>query len=213
MGAPTTARSGRRQARREKILTAAADLIASRGYHAVSMADIGAAAGIVGPGIYRHFGSKSAMLAALFDQVIDRLLANIAEAIGRAQNEHQALSLLMADQVALVIENRELALVYHREIHNLPTEDRRQLGRKQRLYLEEWVHVVSELRRELDEAEVRTLVQAAISAIQSVLHHRHSGLPEERIRTILTTVGYAVLGVTPSDEIMPSDPRSDNPIT
>jgi AcrR family transcriptional regulator len=58
-------------ARKERILAAAADLVASSGYHAVSMADIGAAAGITGSGIYRHFASKSALLVALFDQAID----------------------------------------------------------------------------------------------------------------------------------------------
>ena len=53
-------------ARKERILAAAADLVASSGYHAVSMADIGAAAGITGSGIYRHFASKSALLVALW---------------------------------------------------------------------------------------------------------------------------------------------------
>src|ERR1700757_2914572 len=60
--------------RKERILAAAADLIAQKGYHAVSIAEIGAAAGITGSGIYRHFESKSAVLVALFDRVIDDLL-------------------------------------------------------------------------------------------------------------------------------------------
>ena len=37
------------------------------------MADIGAAAGITGPAIYRHFDGKSAVLVAMFDHVIDDL--------------------------------------------------------------------------------------------------------------------------------------------
>jgi AcrR family transcriptional regulator len=59
--------------RREKILRAAAELFAGRGYHAVSLADIGAAAGIVGSGVYRHFASKAAILVALFDEFTGRL--------------------------------------------------------------------------------------------------------------------------------------------
>jgi AcrR family transcriptional regulator len=59
----------------ERILAAAADLIARKGYHAVSIAEIGAAAGITGSGIYRHFDSKSSVLVDLFDRVIDGLLA------------------------------------------------------------------------------------------------------------------------------------------
>jgi AcrR family transcriptional regulator len=45
--------------RREKILRAAAELFAGRGYHAVSVADIGAAAGIVGSGWRRGQGARN----------------------------------------------------------------------------------------------------------------------------------------------------------
>ena len=58
--APTPRR--RDPERRQRILTAAAGLVAERGYHEVAMSDIGAAAGIVGSGIYRHFDGKSAVL-------------------------------------------------------------------------------------------------------------------------------------------------------
>jgi len=40
---------------------AAAALGARRGFDAISMADIGAEAGIVGSGVYRHFDSKTAI--------------------------------------------------------------------------------------------------------------------------------------------------------
>ena len=54
--------------RKEKILDAAAGLLADNGYHSVSMAEIGERAGIVGSGIYRHFESKAAILVELFDR-------------------------------------------------------------------------------------------------------------------------------------------------
>lgn len=186
--------------RKERILTAAADLVAQHGYHAVSMADIGAAAGIVGPGIYRHFSGKSALLVALFDRVIDGLLARASKIVTAAHGERSALTALVADHVTFVVESRELAMVYYREVHNLPVEDRSRLRRKQRLYLEEWVHVVAELRRDLDDAEVRSVVHCAISAMQSALHHRGTGLTAERVRELLVNAGHAVLGVEPATE-------------
>ena len=60
--------------RREQLLEAAAALFAERGYHAVGIDDIGAAAGISGPGVYRHFPSKQALLAALCDRALTRML-------------------------------------------------------------------------------------------------------------------------------------------
>ena len=79
MTEPASTRT-RDPARKEKILAAAAELIARDGYHVVSLADIGREAGIVGSGVYRHFDSKVAILVALFDGVIDDLLTDVDEA-------------------------------------------------------------------------------------------------------------------------------------
>lgn len=180
--------------RKEKILRAAADLVARNGFHSVSMADIGTEAGITGSGIYRHFDGKAAILVALFDGVIDDLRRQERDVLARSTDRRQALEELITGQVELVVGNRQLAQVYHHEIHNLPEEDRSRLRRKQRLYLEEWVHLVGELQPSLDDAEARTLVHAAIGAIQSPLFH-NVGLPEERLRPALTQAARAVLGL------------------
>lgn len=180
-------------ARKQRILEAAADLVASHGYHAVSMADIGAAAGITGSGIYRHFESKSAVLVALFDRVIDGLLRDEERIVDDVTDLRAALRRLIDGQVDFVISDRELAQVYHNEIANLPEEDRRRLRRKQRRYLEEWVHLVDELRDDVTDTDARVLVHVAIGAIQSTLFHS-VGLPEEQLRRRLTEAAIAVLG-------------------
>lgn len=86
--------------------------------------------------------------------------------------------------------------MYHREVHNLPGEDRRRLRRQQRFYLDEWVHVVAELRPDLSETEVRSVVHGAIGAIQSVLNYDTSGLPAERMVELLSGMGHAVVDVS-----------------
>jgi AcrR family transcriptional regulator len=178
--------------RKEKILGAAADLVARHGYHAVSMADIGNEAGITGSGIYRHFDSKAAILVALFERVIDNLLRDQQRTLDREPDLQLALRLLIEDQVQFVVGDRAIARVYHNEITHLPDVDRSRLRRKQRLYLEEWVHVVRELQPSLDDAYARTLVHAAIGAIQSTLFH-NVGLPEDRLRAALAGSALAVL--------------------
>lgn len=184
--------------RRERILASAAELIAERGYHAVSMADIGIASGVVGPAIYRHFDSKSDLLAALFERVVDSLLQRAATIVEQSRDETEALTGLVSDQVALVMEQRELAVVYYREVHNLPDQQQSRLRRKQRLYLEEWVHLVCELRPVVDEIEIRAMVHGAIGAIQSVLQYRGTGLAPEQTAALLAAMGHAVLGVPAS---------------
>jgi AcrR family transcriptional regulator len=179
-------------ARKSRILAAAADLVAQKGFHAVSIAEIGAAAGITGSGIYRHFDSKSAVLVALFDRVIDDLLRDEQEILRSTTDLKVALDLLIAGQVEFVVADRKLAQVYYIEINNLPEDDRRRLRRKQRLYLEEWVHLVTELRDELSDTDARAVVHAAIGAIQSTVFH-NTGVDAERLRTLLTEAARSIL--------------------
>jgi AcrR family transcriptional regulator len=166
------------------------------------MSEIGAEAGVTGAAIYRHFDSKSAVLVALFDQVIDRLLAQAQEIARADADPADALSRLIAGQVEFVVAERELAQVYYHEIHNLPEADRRRLRRKQRLYLEEWVHLLTELREDLPDTEARGVVHAAIGAIQSALFH-NSGLPDDRLRRLLAASAEAVLRSSPREGIQP----------
>jgi AcrR family transcriptional regulator len=180
--------------RKQRILTVAAELSARRGFHAISMADIGAEAGIVGSGIYRHFDSKTSILVAMLDQVMDRIASGGAQIIAAGGDDDFVLSELVRDHVAVAIEDREVLAVYHREIHTLPEEDRRRLRRRQRHYIEDWVHLLGPLRRDLADGELRLAVHAAIGAIQSTLFFR-SGLPQGDLATRLEEMAHGCLGV------------------
>jgi AcrR family transcriptional regulator len=132
----TPAGRTRDPARKERILIAAADLVARSGFTAVSMEDIGDAVGITASAIYRHYDSKTAVLVAMFDRVIDRLLGDgQAIAADRQADPRQALIRLIDGQIDFVVDDRDVAQVYFREIANLPESDARRLRRKQRLYL------------------------------------------------------------------------------
>src|SRR5919206_706442 len=61
--------------RREQILRAAAQLFAERGSRNVGVDDVGAAVGVTGPAIYRHFAGKDAILAEMLLRISERLLA------------------------------------------------------------------------------------------------------------------------------------------
>src|SRR4051794_41671687 len=101
--------------RRERILHAAAELVAARGFHAVSMADIGAASGIVGSGVYRHFESKSAVLLALLDGGMARLRETAVEVVGAGRDGTEVLDGLVRDQVRFAVDEALLVRLWLRE--------------------------------------------------------------------------------------------------
>ena len=69
-----------REARREALLDAA-DRIVQRDGPAASMATIAAEAGITKPILYRHFGDKNGLYAALTDRHTERLLVALRAAL------------------------------------------------------------------------------------------------------------------------------------
>ena len=171
------------------------------------MADIGAAAGITGPAIYRHFDGKSAVLVAMFDHVIDDLSREASEIVASGGDALATLRGLIQTQVRFVLRDRTLAQVYHNEVANLPDEDRRRLRRKQRLYIEEWVHVLAQLRPDAGDATVRALVHAAVGAIQSVLFYS-SGLADDQLAALMSSVAEASLFALPARGDDPPAPDS-----
>lgn len=182
--------------RRGRILAAAAALAARRGFHAVAMDEIGAEAGIVGSGVYRHFASKQDILVALLDRAMAQLQSQASDILAAAPDDRTALSCLVRAHIAVAIHDRDVLAVYHRETFSLPDADRRRLRRAQRHYIEEWVAVLGPLRPDLSDGELRLLVHAAIGAVQATLFHR-SGLAPDRLTELLDVTAHACLGVGP----------------
>ncbi|HKN91813.1 MAG TPA: TetR/AcrR family transcriptional regulator [Acidimicrobiia bacterium] len=182
----------RSSARRKELIAVAANLFASRGYYAVTVDDIGDAVGLTGPALYRHFSSKEALLVAVFDQVIDQLTNRFRELVSEAPDPATALLAIVRLHVEFAIEQRENVAVWRQEFQNLPEPDRWRLRRAQRLYVEEWVHLVHELRPEFSDTEVRTAVHAAMGLLQSPSDFQ-SGLAAEAAVNLLMSMALAAL--------------------
>jgi len=158
----------RRRSRRDEILEIAMGLFAARGYHGVSMDDIGAAAGVTGPALYHHFAGKEAMLAAALNPVSEQLLAGGRARVGQHGNDPAAaLAALVDFHVDFALNNPAVIAVHLHELDRLPEEPRREIRRLQRLYVEEWVGVLTQVRPELTANEARVLAHAAFGLMNS----------------------------------------------
>ncbi|TXK42432.1 TetR family transcriptional regulator [Nonomuraea sp. C10] len=62
---------------RERLLRAAAEVFAERGYDGTRVADIAAAAGVSNGALYAHFGSKAELLVAALRAHASRMLADL----------------------------------------------------------------------------------------------------------------------------------------
>src|SRR5215218_681747 len=127
-----------RPSRREQILRAAAQLFAERGSRAVGVDDVGAAVGVTGPAIYRHFASKDAMLAEMLLRISERLLAGGNECVATSTDPAAQLRALVAFHVDFALANPALITVQDRDLGSLTAGDAAQVRRLQRRYVETW---------------------------------------------------------------------------
>ncbi|MEU8773976.1 TetR/AcrR family transcriptional regulator [Streptomyces sp. NPDC048606] len=157
--------------RREQILSEAARLFAERGFHGVGVDEIGAAVGISGPGLYRHFAGKDAMLAELLVGISERLLTGgrrrVEEAAGGPE---EVLASLVEGHVDFALDDRALIILHDRELDRLREADRKLVRQLQRQYVELWVDVVRQLHPRVGEAEVRVCVHAVFGLLNSTPH-------------------------------------------
>ncbi|MFG2496825.1 TetR/AcrR family transcriptional regulator [Streptomyces sp. NPDC048441] len=180
--------------RREQILREAARLFAERGFHGVGVDEIGAAVGISGPGLYRHFAGKDAMLAELLVGISGQLLTGgkrcVADAdgaggpggpggaTGSAGSPDQVLDALIEGHIDFALDDRSLITLHDRELDRLRDSDRKLVRQLQRQYVEIWVDVVRKAYPDLAENAARVSVHAVFGLLNSTPHlSRRDALP------------------------------------
>lgn len=182
--------------RREQLLAAAAELFARHGFHGVGIDDIGSAVGISGPGVYRHFRSKDAMLGEMLVDISQKLLDGGGARVAAAPDPESALNALIGWQLDFALDNRALITVHERNLGNLADADRRQVRALQRRYVEVWVRVIVQAVPGLDdEPAARAAAHAVFGLLNSTPHSAHldraamAGLLHRMALAALTTPG------------------------
>jgi AcrR family transcriptional regulator len=144
--------------RQEQLRRAAARMFADFGYHGVSIEDLGASVGISGPGVYRHFASKDALLAELLVGISEDLLENGRVEVAGSRSPAEALERLVDKHLDFALTEPDLIRVQDRDLASLSPSDSHQVRRLQRSYVELWVdQLVPPLTREAARARAHAV--------------------------------------------------------
>src|SRR6202022_586103 len=168
--AATNRRSRRKSDRRLQLLSSAERLFAESGFLAVRLEDIGAAAGVSGPAIYRHFPNKESLLVELLVGISTRLLAGARGVRSREADADAALNGLLDFHLGVVLGEPDLSRIQDRDLAHLPAAAERQVRRAQRQYVEVWVGVLREREPGLAEADARLMAHAVFGLLNSTPH-------------------------------------------
>jgi AcrR family transcriptional regulator len=177
--------------RREQILETAAELFAAKGFHGVSVGEIGRACGISGPALYKHFASKDAILAAMLVDISQRLLDEGQARVASADDAYDAIDALIGWHTDFALRHRSLIVVQDRDWQSLPPQAREQVRALQREYVDIWATQLRRLHRGLHTDRARAMAHAAFGLINST---PHSGLiPDEAMRGVLHRMALGAL--------------------
>ena len=211
----TLTRRGRQKSdRRSQLLAAAEQLIAERGFLAVRLEDIGAAAGVSGPAIYRHFTGKEALLVELLVGVSTRLLAGGQTVVADAADAAAALNGLIEFHLDFALGEPDLIRIQDRDLANLPAPAQRQVRRAQRRYVETWVGILRDLNPGLEEDRARVMAHAAFGLLNSTPHSVRPtarAASEDQSREVLRAMTYAALSINTGSGSRRPAGRTENP--
>ena len=164
------ARTQAKAERRTVLLNSAATLFARRGFNGVSIEDLGAAAGVSGPAVYRHFPGKQALLGALLVGVSEDLLAGGRAVLAAGPDAGSALRALVTFHVDFALTKPDVIRVQDRDFESLGGDDSAAVRSLQREYVELWVEVLGKQFPDRAVAVRRLQVQAVFGLINSTPH-------------------------------------------
>ena len=153
----------------------AAELFAARGFHRVTVDELGSALGVSGPALYHHFASKEALLGDMLVSISEELLAGGRSRIEESASPDDALVALLRGHIRFSLARTALITVHFRDLVHAPETSRLRVRELQGEYVELWVGVLSRLHPGLDPREGRAAVHAVFGLLNSTPHSLRIG--------------------------------------
>lgn len=173
---------------RARLLRSALSLFRERGYHGAGTNEIGAAAGMTGPSIYRHFATKDDLLVAAVLEAANLLAVGAAAAL-HEPDTRQALTMLCSSFVEVSLDDPELVVVFFYESRHLSDEARASMDAEANRYLAHYQRLVAELLPDVSDEEILIRILAGWHMVAGMC----TDLPDVPIATLATSLTQRML--------------------
>ena len=105
---------------RDRLLSAAIELFAQKGYSATTVREIVDAAAVTKPVLYYHFGSKEGIYLALMEGARREFAATLARAVAEGGSAREQVVRVLGGVLDLVLTNLGLVRVFHAIFYGPP---------------------------------------------------------------------------------------------
>jgi len=107
----TATNDSQRAEKRERILRAAIDVFANKGYFSARMADVAKKASVADGTLYLYFDGKEHLLASIFDDVLSRFINRLEMEIASLDDPVEKVDTMVRLHLGLLARDRPLAHV------------------------------------------------------------------------------------------------------
>ena len=138
-------RAARAELRQLEILSAAAEMVAERGFHGMSMRDLSRATGRNLSSLYNDFANKEALLLAIQLRAFESLHGAVAAACGAVDDRHGKLYAFIYQHVRYVVDHSAVMRVLVSEAGALGPEQRAQVRVLKERFFQQLLPIVAAL--------------------------------------------------------------------
>lgn len=189
---PSGVRLQKVQIRKDHIITVAARLMREKGYVGVSIDEIGKAAGISGPAIYKYFDSKVAVLAGILMHG-NKLGYEMLSATNLDQaGPVEALKQRINAYIEYSVVNRDAMIVTVREANHVTAPYLEPFMRGQREIREDSVRILRMVRPELSVSDARFILTNVLQGLISSSAYLYP-IDTEARRNIVFRMAFSAL--------------------
>lgn len=200
LGPGRGAQTLRGEKRRDLILQVAAQLFAENGFDSVSINEIGIAAGITGPAIYRYFASKEALLVSVYERLYKRFGDGMQAILSEDIEPRESLEKLIDLQVTLAVEEPEKIRIVNSEGRHLPVKEAAGFRAENRQQLSVWTDALGRARPDLPRLQCEMTVHALLAMINSIANRRSQNWEPGTVRNYLRAMAINAASTQRVDE-------------
>jgi AcrR family transcriptional regulator len=185
--------------RATQIIEAAARLFGQRGFHSVSLQDIGDEVGLDASSLYFHFPNKEAILVAVITWLIESGEARAEDVMAVPGTPEEHLRTMTEQIMRSHVGQRHYFLATPADLRLVPRPLVRELIKRRRTASQRRVESLVALHEGLTVPEAELMVDALACITVGLTHHR-TALPKQKLVDLVVRMGLAATFVPPVDK-------------
>lgn len=194
--AEATVAAGRRTDRAEQILGAATRLFTERGYHDVSVQDIGDEVGLDASSLYFHFPSKAALLAAVFKRFSDLEDESPVEPLPASASPSEQFVIWLTNFIRDQVKRRLSYIVTPIDVELIPSDLASELLAKRRASLRTPAALLTTIHPDLTPRDAAFMADVMTGLVYNMARTQPS-LSKGRLAEVLIRLSSAAMFVAP----------------